>query len=326
MALTSFAQKDAPHAELANDSIRLIAYLPDSRNGFYRGTRFDWAGVIGSLTHEGHEYYGRWFTQTDPDVHDFAFRGSEIVAGPCSAITGPVEEFSTDGKALGFDEAKPGGTFIKIGVGVLRRPDAKDYDPYRLYEIVDAGHRTVQRSHEFIEFSQKLADPHTGYGYLYSKTVRLVKSKPQVLIEHRLANTGKRKIDTSVYDHNFLVLDNQPVGPDFTITLPFQMNTSPAPDPKMAEVRGNEFLYRKTLVGEDTVATRISGYNSTPSDYEIRIQNKKIGAGMTISGNRPLSDEHLWSIRTVLAMEPFIFLSIAPGQEVTWSYTYTYGR
>ena len=33
-----------PRAEIANESIRMELYLPDSVKGYYRGTRFDWSG------------------------------------------------------------------------------------------------------------------------------------------------------------------------------------------------------------------------------------------------------------------------------------------
>jgi hypothetical protein len=32
----------------------------------------------------------------------------------------------------------------------------------------------------------------------------------------------------------------------------------------------------------------------------------------------------LWSIRSVLAMEPFIAIAIEPGQEFSWTTTYEY--
>lgn len=134
--------ESAPEAEITNGQIRVRLYLPDAHQGFYRGTRFDWSGVIGSLQFAGHEFYPPWFQRTDPNVHDFTYDGADIVAGPCTAITGPAEEFVADGKALGFDEARAGLTFIKIGVGVLRRPDDRAYDPYRLYPIADGGRRT----------------------------------------------------------------------------------------------------------------------------------------------------------------------------------------
>ena len=74
-----------PEAEIANGLLRAKIYLPDPQKGYYRGTRFDWSGVIHSLEYNGHDYYGPWFTKTDPKVIDFIFDGSDIVAGPCSA-------------------------------------------------------------------------------------------------------------------------------------------------------------------------------------------------------------------------------------------------
>ena len=33
------------------------------------------------------------------------------------------------------------------------------------------------------------------------------------MLEHRLKNTGRKPIATSVYNHNFFTLDRQPTGP-----------------------------------------------------------------------------------------------------------------
>ena len=45
---------------------------------------------------------------------------------------------------------------------------------------------------------------------------------------------------------------------------------------------------------------------------------------MRIQGDRPLSNASLWSIRSVLAIEPFIDIAADPGKEFNWKYTYTY--
>jgi hypothetical protein len=45
---------------------------------------------------------------------------------------------------------------------------------------------------------------------------------------------------------------------------------------------------------------------------------------LKITGDRPLSNVVLWSIRSVLSLEPFLAMTIEPGQEFTWKYTYTY--
>lgn len=315
----------APQSELTNGLLKLQFYLPDAQKGFYRGTRFDWSGVIGNLEYKGHRYYGPWFTKTDPTVVDFIYRGADIVAGPCSAVTGPVDEFSTDDKALGYDEAKPGGTFIKIGVGVLRKPkEGGAYNRFRLYDIVNPGIWKVQTTAESVEFTHDLADPSSGYAYRYVKTIRLTQGQPEMVMEHALKNTGKRKIATSVYNHNFLVLDGQPPGPDFELKAPFALKTKRPPDSSLAEIRGKQIVYLKTLRDKDTVYTQMQGFGATAADYNFTIENRKTGAGVKISGDRPLSNVALWSIRSNLSLEPFIDMTIEPGQEFSWKYTYSY--
>ena len=100
-----------------------------------------------------------------------------------TAITGPVEEFRTGDSAFGYTEAKAGGTFIRIGVGVLRKPEEPRFQQFKTYEIVDPGKRTVRARRDSVEFTHELTDPSSGYAYLYRKTVRLTPGKPQMVIE-----------------------------------------------------------------------------------------------------------------------------------------------
>jgi hypothetical protein len=163
---------DAPEAAISNGVIHARVYLPDAENGYYRGTRFDWSGAVSSLTYKGHSYFGQWFPRYDPKLHD--------------SITGPVEEFRTGDSALNYAEAKPGDTFVKIGVGVLKRPDEPRYAFRNSYELLDSGKWSVRKGSDFVEFTQELRDPKSGYAYLYRKTLRLVSGKPRMLLEHNL--------------------------------------------------------------------------------------------------------------------------------------------
>ncbi len=312
-----------PEVTISNGPLRAVLYVPDARTGYYRGTRFDWSGAFASLTFEGHRYFGPWYDRTDPAVHDFEYRGAEIVAGPCSATSGPVEEFSSGATTLGFDEATPGGTFVKIGVGALRRPDDKPYDHYRLYEIADSGNWKVRKGRGWVEFTQHIGDA-AGYGYTYRKTVRLLPGKPEMVLEHSLHNTGRRRIEAAAYDHNFLSLDRLPPGPGFTIAVPFQIRAAQPPQQNLAGIRGNRIVYLKNLEGRDRVQLAIEGFNSSPSDYDVRLEDTRAGAGMRVTADRPLSLLHLWSIRSVVSMEPFIAIDLAPGQEMTWNFHYTF--
>lgn len=315
---------DFPSAEISNGQIKAKIYLPDASNGFYRSTRFDWSGVIGSLEYKGHRFYEAWFQQIDAAVYDFNYNEKGVVSAPFTAMVGPGEEFNTESKALGFDEAKPGGTFVKIGVGVLRKPDDSKFDHSKTYEIVDGGKWKVKKTRESVEFTQELSDAATGYGYLYKKTVRLMPGKPEMVIEHSLKNTGTKRIESTVYNHNFWTLDNLPPGPGLVVKFPFQLQTTHPPQGNFAEIRGNEFVYTKTLADRDRVTSSFEGFGDTATDYDIRVENRKVGAGVRIRGDRPLSNVVLWSIRTVMAIEPYIAMKIEPGREFAWELKYDY--
>lgn len=316
----------SPSLSLTNGVLKAKVYLPDAKKGFYHSTRFDWSGFIGALEYKGHNYYGDWFSRldTDPKYWDFNYDGDEIVSAPQTAGVGPVEEFQTNGIALGYNEAKPGETFVKIGVGALRKVDDKPYSHSNTYPLVDPGKWTVTHTTNRITFNQVLSDRQSGYAYNYTKTVRLVPGKPRMLIEHSLKNTGSKPIATQVYAHNFLSLDNQPPGPDFTIRFPFQPTTTRPVTPGLGELRPNQIAYLKSLEGKDRMQAQLKGFSNSPGDYSITIENSKVGAGVHYSGNRPLWNVGYWSIRSVLAVEPFINIDIAPGAEYTWTLTYDY--
>jgi len=235
---------DYPQAEITNGQIHAKLYLPDAQNGFYRSTRFDWSGLINSLAFGGHNYYGPWFTKQDPAVRDFIYKDPDIVVSAESGSMGPADEFQTP---LGFDAAPVGGTFIKIGVGVLRKADNSPYSAFKKYQLVDPGKWSVRKGADFVEFTQELNDPATGYGYVYRKTVRLTSGKPEMVISHSLKNTGRQPIVSNLYNHNFLVLDHGATGPDDTIILPFEVRTSHPANKELAEVRGKQIVYLKTL-------------------------------------------------------------------------------
>jgi hypothetical protein len=154
--------------------------------------------------------------------------------------------------------------------------------------------------------------------------VRLVKGQPQMVIEHSLKNTGTKPIQSNMYNHNFLTLDNQAPGPDFTITVPFQIQPRRGPAKELGEIRGNQLAYVKTLTDKDRMTTSFTGFSDNPKDYDIRVENRKVGAGVHITGDRPLSNVGYWSIKTVLAVEPYIAVNVEPGADFAWKINYEY--
>jgi len=300
---------DFPQAEISNREIHAKLLLPNSDTGYYRGSRFDWSGVIESLNYKGHKYFGQWFEHYSPTQHD--------------AIMGPVEEFRSEDGAIGYDEAKPGGYFMKIGVGILQKPDDAKYSFARPYRIVTGGKRVVRPEADRIVFLHELSDGN-GYSYTYQKTVRVVKNKPELVLEHSLKNTGKKVIDTSVYDHDFFMLDGEPTGPN--IRVRFQFEPKAETDFKdAAEWNGNELVYKRELAPRrDSVASWLTGFGTTAKDNDFLVENTRTGAGVRQTGDQPLSQLNFWSIRTTVCPEAYIHMHIEPGRTFKWKIVYEF--
>lgn len=294
-----------PQSRISNGLIEANLYLPDAKKGFYRGTRFDWSGVINSLKYKEHEYFGEWYQQHDPARHD--------------AITGPVEAFDP----IDYTTAAPGEKFLKIGIGILRKVKNEPYGFSKPFEVLNAGKWKVRTKSDRVEFIHTLSDD-SGYSYIYKKTVRLAEGKSQMILEHSLKNTGQKTINTSVFNHNFFVIDNQTTGPDFSVSMPFKISSEPAKKSLMTFM-DNKMIYTRDLKKGESTMEYPKGFTGTSvGDYDFRIENQKTGAAVRITSDRPLSHLMYWSVPTTLSPEPFIKIDALPGQEFTWSITYDF--
>ncbi|MES3019544.1 MAG: hypothetical protein V4721_17280 [Bacteroidota bacterium] len=302
-SLKIFAQY--PEASISNGLIEAKLYLPDGKNGFYRATRFDWAGIISSLKYKDHEFFGQWYAKHDPKIHD--------------AIQGPVEAFDP----IGYDAAKPGETFIKIGVGTLKKINANPYRFSSQFEIVNDGTWKTKKKRKSITFIHELNDVN-GYSYIYKKTLRLVKNKPELVLEHSLKNVGKNVIETNTFNHNFFVIDKQPTGPDFTVTLPFEINNQSA-GKNLIRFENKQMNYLKVLSkGESTMEYPKGFTGDKVEDYDFTVANSRTGASVRITSDKPLSNFMFWSVPTTLSPEPFIKVKVLPGEKFNWNIKYEF--
>lgn len=285
--------------EISNGLIHARIYLPDAVNGYYRSTRFDWAGVMPSLEYAGHRYFGQWFPKYSPTIND--------------AIMGPVESFSP----LGFGN---GDTFVMIGVGVLKRPDSAGYSSFRYYPILDGGKWEVKSSKTKVSFRHTL----TGR-YVYDKTVSLVRGKPQLVITHRLHNTGDQLIETDVFDHNFFVTDSQTIAPGIGLKFPFPLSAEQARGlGDLAAIQGDSIAILRAFGAKESVYAVLHGYGNTAADYDIRLENHLTGAAVRIRADRPFSKLVYWGSVKTLTPEPYIHVRVAPGETFSWTLYYDF--
>lgn len=316
---------DHPKALLTNGKLDALVFLPDAKNGYYRSTRFDWSGVVGCLSLNGHKFFGEWFTQYDPLKND--------------SITGPVEEFRTDDGpigdnpsqpdelsvrpgAIGYKEARPGETFLKPGVGVLRKVDDTPYQFGGAYPIVDTGRWTVRVRKRSIRFRQVLRGPE-GYAYVYEKTLTLAKGEPVMTLQHSLKNTGQKTIETYVYDHDFYMLDGKPTGPGMVVHFKFE----PKPLGEIgaaAKIDGKDLRYVDALVPRKGVAGYLKGYSDDVRDYDFTVEDMRSGVGVEQTSDHFLTRLYFWSTQTTICPEGYIKLKVAPGETSHWTLRYRF--
>ena len=205
----------------------------------------------------------------------------------------------------------------------MRRPadgsDAK-YDHFFPYEIADPGKWTTRKLSNELEFTQTIP-ANNGYGYNYNKTVSLVPETSDMLIWHALKNTGSKTLESNVYDHNFLVIDHQSTGPGLHVRVPFNIKTDNGMS-GLTEASAHEIRYTKTLSNNERAMTGITGFGDTPNDYDITVENQATGAAVRITADHPLERFSYWSVKSVVAPEPFIHVQAEPGAEFRWAIRY----
>ena len=273
--------------QLVSESLQLSLHQPG--DGFYAGTRFDRGGVFASLLFHGVEMAGPWFTSYVPTMHD--------------AVQGPAEEFS----AIGFDAAAPGETFLKVGVGLLRRPDDAPYDRFRLYEIADPGSWEVVSAKDRISFRHVLK----GW-YEYEKEIVLT-GDSSFEIRHMLQ--GPVPLEGEVYNHNFFTFGKMAVGPSRQMDFPFR----PAGDWRAVydsvgfTDRGVRFS-RQLAEGESVYTGNLHASGRAGMPYDLTIRETAAERHSTacpwnlsvhITGDVPVTHTVLWANHRIACLEPY---------------------
>ena len=306
IAVTASSDSDYPRLKLDNGQIQVSIYLPDAERGYYRGTRFDWSGIIERVDYAGHRFYAPLHADHDPLVHD--------------SISGPAEEFAMF-HPMGFAEAAAGESFVKIGVGLLAKGDSNEYQFHGDYRLLRAGEWSIEHAVDRVEFSQQLMGER-GWAYRYRKTIRLLPGRAEFEIAHRLENSGEKTIDINQYNHNFTLIDDIPYGPDYSVEFPFSA-VGPMPINDWARFLGNAIEVDQAL-GDASLWLQVFE-GEDPGHYNSAlVRNMKTGASVEFKGDAPITRMVFWAVERAASPEPFIQLRLEPGQVQDWSTLYRF--
>jgi len=291
--------------EISNDTLKITLHAPDSGKGYYRGTRFDWAGVFRSIEYKGCNYTEEWFENYSPLMHD--------------AVCGPAEEFGP----IGLDDAQVGEPFLKIGVGMLEKMEGP-YDRFRLHNIIDPGRRTIEVRADSVVFGHIL-DSDSGYAYEYFKEIALV-GKDTFRISHSLKNTGRKSLKGDVYNHNFFTLGLLETGESRLLDFPFKPEGDWRAEYSEVGFTRRGIRFTRTLQkGESVFAGNLhqegSGLNGSPNAFELH--ETKTGSGVKAFCSEPMTKAVFWSNHRIACIEPYIDFRMVPGGTFVFDIEYT---
>ncbi len=258
---------------------------------YYAGSRFDWTGFITQVTLDG----AHTFCVPEPG------EGSTGGAGLCT-------EFGIF-LPIGYDDAAPGDTFPKLGVGLLTKEDARDYSFARPYQITPFP-LTIEATADAVTFTQHPL-PTRGYAARYTKTASVAGNR--LTVHYRLENVGDKPLVTHEYSHNFLSFDGRGIGPDYRLTLPYPIAL--AETPAALAVDGHTITWPGAIEG--AFYCRPTGFHSV-ADTTWTLTH---ASGLTVreTGDFPLLLLAVWGTAQVVSAEMFIAIDVAPGKVQTWT-------
>jgi hypothetical protein len=204
----------------------------------------------------------------------------------------------------------------------LRKVDDSSYQFGGTYPIIDAGKWTVKVRKRSVQFRQILRGP-DGYAYEYEKKLTLDKNEPVMALEDSLKNTGKRAIETYVYDHDFFMLDGQPTGPGMVVHFNFE----PKPVGEIgaaAKIEGNDLIYVEALAPRKGVAGYLKGYSNSPHDYYFKVEDTRSKVAVEQTSDHPLARLYFWSTQKTICPEGYIYLNVAPSVTSRWTIRYRF--
>jgi hypothetical protein len=274
--------------------------------GAYSGSRFDWTGFITQV-------------QLKNGGHTFCVMEKEV---PLSSVegTGICNEFGIT-EAVGYDESKVGEQFPKLGVGLLTKQEDAPYFFKKAYPIKPYPIDTVYNQPHSIEY---IVHPEDCRGYATKLTKKISLHDASLHIDYTLQNVGIQDIRTNEYTHNFIGINQLPMGPDYILKFSFPieielMKQNHTPD--ILRIIGNEIHWNR--IPEQEFYCKFKGVPNNEEAYWELI-HKKSGIGMREISHFPISVIAIWGTKHVVSPEFFIDIHLKPGEVQTWRRTYDF--
>lgn len=285
--------------KISSDRLEVELAYPSS--AIQKGARFDLSGHVVQVVLDGKHVFAA------PEGYDEK-RGSGGL-GLCN-------EFADTTQAM-YSGAAIGEKFPKMGVGLLTREGPEDYffmthyekAPYPMEVSVSGGS------------AQFHVEPVECRGYTARLVKKLSVQSNMLTIEYLLENVGSQPMNLVEYNHNFVCIDNQKIGPGYRLTLPYSPEIEKTPE--ILSVQNGEITW-KYIPGEGEAFFCLPKGFDKVSPHRWELVHEPSGVGMRETDDFPVDHLALWGMNHVVSPEVFIRLNLAPGESKKWSRRYEF--
>ncbi len=303
---------DFPHYVLEHNDLRLLVVDPLTPNGYYQGQRFAHTAMVAQAYWKGIPFFAEFTANKPPTANDHA--------------GGNAEEFDINGPDS-FPPEAGDAPFLKIGVGLLRRPAGELEKAYRFHGRYDWVAKPSIRVHRpdtrQIVFEERLEDATSGLGYALISTVAIHEDGTGFDVTRNLTNLGREPLTTEHYSHNFTRVADLPIGSAYRVAW-----SEPLP---WTEINGveNGLVVSPTDLSFDRDAMEKGIYLATDPEVNADLQMQfevvvpKVDLRLKIIPDRAIYRAAVWGQPSVISPEPFVRISAAPGESHQWSTHYT---
>lgn len=239
-------------------------------------------------------------------------------------------EFAWDELAA---QAAPGQQFPKLGVGLLtQRPEGGPYDMWKHYEVQPYPTRWQQQA-DRVAFTQTLT-PCMGVAGRLIKELRAAENT--LTLTATLVNEGARLLDVWEYQHNFVAIDELPVGPGYRLELPLDggiANIAEAahclpdrsvPAPGVLRAQGQTVVWDRSMQGLEYHKTTGAAALLPCPDFTWRLSHADSPAAVSETVRFAPARLVLWGVEHCVCTEVYAHWQVAPGASQTFVRTWRF--
>jgi len=278
----------------------------------YRGSRFDWNGLIVSAKFRGISVLGE---------EKSLFQRNPAVFG-----RGLHNEFGIK-KCIGYEECAVGEWFPKIGTGWLKK-DEKPYFFFTRYEL------------EKLNFEFETPDAHravftcnsgerNGYSYSYTKEITLEDNGFR--IHYNLENCGSKLLETDEYVHNFLCIAGKRMDAGYTLTFPWKLDEKGLTENNNPDGILSILENRIEVTGKTEKQFYLGGLSEGLTEKDglsakWTLSHQKAGVSISEKGSFVPTGVHVWGWKSVISPEMFFSFKIESGNSLSWERVYSLSK